>query len=603
MGDHLLALDNPMLRTLLDRIHTGELQLPDFQRVWKWDDQRIRELIATITLNYPLGVVMTLDTGGETRFRTRPLTGAESVAHVEPGVLLLDGQQRLTSLYQSLFLSKPVRTVDSRGNELERWYYVDIVKSVGSPSDRDDAIVSVPADKIVRVGHRRISSLDLSDTAAECAAAHFPLHIVFDINLVHEWQRAFTETDPSTNWPLWSEFERQVIQNIRSYAVPMIRLGAETTTDAVCSVFERVNTGGVPLNVFELLTATYSGDREYEQQHGDYYRLPDVWADIKKNLAVGQPVFGNLDAGVENGLTSSDFLQAVALVRTWHIKQQRPTAPVSCKRRDLLTLPLRDFVQFAPAVEEAFQWVGKFLADQCIVTPADLPYRSQLIPLAAVRAILGERTDDQEMLGRITRWYWCGVLGEMYGGSTESRFTRDVEQLVAWTDPAAPTPDTVSEAIFVSDRMDTLSTRNSAAYKGIIALLVKQGATDWYFVTDPLDDVTLVQYAVDIRQIFPKQWLARHGIPASRATSIINKTPLSDRASRSLLGPPSRYLPVLAAESGTRDEWFDDVIATHLIDPALLRTDDFARFYEDRKAQLLKLVADAMGKSTFGGEK
>ncbi|MBF6260177.1 hypothetical protein IU468_28345 [Nocardia farcinica] len=45
------------------------------------------------------------------------------------------------------------------------------------------------------------------------------------------------------------------------------------------------------------------------------------------------------------------------------------------------------------------------------------------------------------------------------------------------------------------------------------------------------------------------------------------------------------------------------MIATHLIDPALLRTDDFARFYEDRKAQLLKLVADAMGKSTFGGEK
>ncbi|WP_218024102.1 DUF262 domain-containing protein [Nocardia xishanensis] len=598
-----MALDNPMLRTLLERIHSGELQLPDFQREWKWDDQRIRELIATVTLNYPLGVVMTLDTGGATRFRTRPLTGAEMAGHVEPGVLLLDGQQRLTSLYQSLFLDRPVRTVDSRGNEMERWYYVDIVKSVGSPTDRDDAIVSVPADKVVRTGHGRRPGLDLSDVAAECTAAYFPLHIVFDINQVHSWQRAFTEADPGRNWPIWSEFERQVIQHVRSYAVPMIRLGAETSTDAVCSVFERVNTGGVPLNVFELLTATYSGDREYETQHGDYYRLPEVWSDIKKGLATARHVFGNVDAGIENGLTSSDFLQAVALVRTWKIKQHRPTAPVSCKRRDLLTLPLHDFDQLAPAVRDAFAWVGEFLAEQCIVTPADLPYRSQLIPLAAVRAILAERTDEPEMRARLTRWYWCGVLGEMYGGSTESRFTRDVEQLIAWQDAQTTVPDTISEAIFVADRMDTLSTRNSAAYKGIIALLIKQGATDWYFATDPLTEATLVQYAVDIRQIFPKQWLARRGVPNWQATSIVNKTPLSDRANKSLVGPPSRYLPVLASECGTRNEWFDDVVATHLIDPTLLHADDFDEFYRDRKAQLLKLVAEAMGKSTFGGTK
>ncbi|MEU4710569.1 DUF262 domain-containing protein [Nocardia salmonicida] len=597
-----MALDSPKLVDLLTSIHNGKLQLPDFQREWKWDDQRIRELIATVTLDYPLGVVMTLETGGATRFRARPLTGADAEG-IEPGHLLLDGQQRLTSLYQALLLNKPVRTVDARNNPLEVWYYVDIAKAIGSAADRDEAIVSVRHDRrTVRSTSNTKPLMVLIDTAAEVEAGLFPLRVVFDLDLYHAWQRAFTEADPSRNWPIWSKFEGKVIQHIKSFDVPMINLGAETTPDAVCSVFERVNTGGVPLNVFELLTATYSGNRVYEQQHGDYYRLPEVWSDIKKGLATAHAVFGSPDSHAESGFTSSDFLQAVALVRTWKLKQQRPATAVSCKRRDLLTLPLNDFDDLAPAVRDAFAWVGEFLVDQCIVSPRDLPYRSQLIPLAAVRAILGERTDETQMRERLTKWYWCGVLGEMYGGSTESRFARDVEQLVQWANSPSTIPDTVAESIFVANRLDTLSTRNSAAYKGIIALLIKQGAIDWYFSADPLTAGTLIQYAVDIRQIFPKRWLAKFGVPGWQANSIVNKTPLSDRANKSIIGAPSDYLPLLANESGTRDEWFDDIVATHLIDPDLVRTDNFDAFYVDRKSQLLRLVADAMGKNAYDGE-
>ncbi|MDW5330568.1 DUF262 domain-containing protein [Plantactinospora sp. KLBMP9567] len=103
-----MALDSPKLQKVLEEIKNGVIQLPDFQREWKWDDQRIRELIATVTLDYPLGVVMTLETGGSSPFRARPLTGAEDAGTATPGLLLLDGQQRLTSLFQSLHLARPV---------------------------------------------------------------------------------------------------------------------------------------------------------------------------------------------------------------------------------------------------------------------------------------------------------------------------------------------------------------------------------------------------------------------------------------------------------------------------------------------------------------
>ncbi|MGQ4443183.1 DUF262 domain-containing protein, partial [Streptomyces violaceoruber] len=482
----MAALDNVKLKDVLADVASGSLQLPDFQRNWKWDDDRIRAIIATVTLDYPLGVVMTLQTGGATRFRSRTLTGAQPDGDPAPDLLLLDGQQRLTSLFQSLWLDAPVETADSRGKAIQRWYYVDIAKAVGPSADRDEAIVSVPADKVLRTDFNRTVVLDLSTTEAECAAGLFPLHFVFDAQRVNEWKKAYIKADEDRNWDRWGHFDEAVLQQVRAFQVPMIRLAASTSMDAVCAVFERVNTGGVPLNVFELLTATYAGDGDYVERTGDYYQLPEVWREIKQALASKYPVFGRLDSGLENGLSSIDFLQAIALVRTWERKQNGIGTTVSCKRRDLLDLPLGDFVRLAPKLADAFAWVGDFLERQSIVRLADLPYKTQLVPLAAVRAILDTGADGLGAEEKTEQWYWCGVLGEMYGGSTETRFTKDVEQLVPWITQGERAPETVTEAFFFAERLDTLTTRNSAAYKGIYALLIKQGAVDWHHTDAPL---------------------------------------------------------------------------------------------------------------------
>lgn len=595
----MAALDNLKLRDVLADVASGALQLPDFQRNWKWDDDRIRAIIATVTLDYPLGVVMTLQTGGSTRFRSRTLTGARPDGDPKAELLLLDGQQRLTSLFQALWLDAPVETSDSRGKPIERWYYVDIEKAVGPSADRDEAILSVPADKVLRTDFNRTVVLDLSTEEAECAAGLFPLHLVFDAQRVNQWKKGYIKADEERNWDRWGQFDDLVLQQVRAFQIPMIRLAASTSMDAVCAVFERVNTGGVPLNVFELLTATYAGDPGYVERTGDYYQLPEVWRETKQALASKYPVFGRLESGLENGLSSIDFLQAIALVRTWERKEAGARTAVSCKRRDLLDLPLADFVRLAPELAEAFAWVGDFLERQCIVRPNDLPYKTQLVPLAAVRAILGNGTDGPGPRERVEQWYWCGVLGEMYGGSTETRFTRDVEQLIGWMRHEGRAPDTVTDAYFLAERLDTLSTRNSAAYKGIYALLIKQGAVDWHYTDAPLSPGRLDEYSVDVRQVFPKAWFRRGNSQGLPTGSIVNKTPLSHRATMDMMGAPSSYLPTLVASSDKRPEWFDDVVATHLIDPETLRESDYKRFYTDRSRQLLDLVQSAMGKPTM----
>ncbi|HEV2580977.1 MAG TPA: DUF262 domain-containing protein, partial [Ktedonobacteraceae bacterium] len=91
---------NPVyLKKLLDNCQSGILQLPDFQRSWVWDEDRIKSLIASISRAFPIGALMALAAGGSVNFKPRPVEGVPIEAkQVTPNSLLLDGQQRLTSL-------------------------------------------------------------------------------------------------------------------------------------------------------------------------------------------------------------------------------------------------------------------------------------------------------------------------------------------------------------------------------------------------------------------------------------------------------------------------------------------------------------------------
>src|SRR5205085_9493276 len=88
------------LNKLLDQIVEGKIQLPDFQRGWVWDDEHIRSLLVSIARSFPIGAAMLLETGGEAQFQVRPVEGVTLSNCERAERLILDGQQRLTSLTQ-----------------------------------------------------------------------------------------------------------------------------------------------------------------------------------------------------------------------------------------------------------------------------------------------------------------------------------------------------------------------------------------------------------------------------------------------------------------------------------------------------------------------
>lgn len=565
------------LSEFVDGVRTGDIQLPDFQRPWKWDDERIVSLLATVAQGWPLGVMMTLETGSsDLRFKSRPLDGADLPGPVEPTELLMDGQQRLTSLFQALASGKPVDTMDTRRKKLLRWYYVDIERSLNPLVDMEEAIVSVADDR-------------RPTPEAECEAGLFPLRVVYDPSARARWRRAYENSDDA-HLDKWMSFESTVLRNIDTYKVPVIRLTKETSKEAVCTLFENVNTKGVQLTVFELLTASYASDG---------FHLPDAWAAVQAQLTRHYAM---------RDIDDTDFLRAVCLVSTHFSRRGVPgvdpfTLPAaSCKRSDILGLKLTEYQKWAPKIESALEWSARFLGRQGIFDAYDLPYRSQVSALAAIRAVLGDEADTREAEGKITRWFWCGVLGEQYSGALDSRLPRDLEQVVGWV-RGGREPASVTEASFHAARLDTMATRNSAAYKGVCGLILRQWCTDWTFSREPINATICMDQQVDIGLVFPKAWCAKHGIEPYRQNSIVNKTLLTNRTRR-IMGSqaPSDYLRQLEAEAGLPGNWLDDIVATHLVEPKHLRANDFDAFYAARSVALLGLIETAMGKRAVSAE-
>ncbi len=91
------------LLDVLKDIKTGRIQLPDFQRDWVWDDTHVRRLLASISLAYPIGAVMMLQQSIQSRqFKPRLVDGVLKPESHVPNLLILDGQQRLTTLFMVL---------------------------------------------------------------------------------------------------------------------------------------------------------------------------------------------------------------------------------------------------------------------------------------------------------------------------------------------------------------------------------------------------------------------------------------------------------------------------------------------------------------------
>lgn len=575
------------LYEILNDVHKGKIQLPDFQRGWVWDDNRIKGILASVAKSFPIGAVMLLETGNETvRFKTKTVEGVPVLNGVSPEYLILDGQQRITSLYQAIITNQIVKTRNERGYELKRWYYIDMQKALDDSIDLEEAIISLNEKKVITANIGRDIKLDLSKEEYEYENMMYPVCLVDEYSI---WRKGFNKywNYDSKKMEFWDDFEEKVINSFNKYNLPVITLNKENPKEAVCQVFEKVNTGGVSLTVFELLTATFATDN---------FDLKKDWEEIRDKFK---------EYKVLQHVSNTDIIQAITLLSTYFRKQKaiqdklpsEELPAVSCKRKDMLNLNLYNYKAFRDAIVEGFIRSSKLLIENHIYSARDLPYNTQLIPMSAIMAVLGDKMASMGNKNKLMRWFWCGVFGELYGSANETRYALDLPQFVNWIENTGAEPKTIYDANFSPNRLHTLRTRNSAAYKGVYALLLDDGTKDWITATG-IDFSSYFTESIDIHHIFPVAWCVKNNISREDFDCIINKTPLSGRTNRIVSGEaPGKYLPRIQKHAQVEDEQFQHILSTHVLDPVYLYNNDFQEFFRDRKEKILQRIEGAMGKS------
>ncbi|MCM1167484.1 MAG: hypothetical protein NC299_16665 [Lachnospiraceae bacterium] len=169
-----------------------------------------------------------------------------------------------------------------------------------------------------------------------------------------------------------------------------------------------------------------------------------------------------------------------------------------------------------------------------------------------------------------------------------------------WVKDDKAVPKTIQDCYFNPIRLLSLQSRQSAAYKGIMALILKNHCKDFISGRE-MDFAVFNSENPDIHHIFPKSYCEKNGLPYLKWNSVINKTPITYSTNREIGGvAPSKYLQKIESDGQADTQTINEYLKSHLIDVTSIRADDFDNHIISRAKMLLKAIEDATGKTISG---
>ncbi len=196
-------------------------------------------------------------------------------------------------------------------------------------------------------------------------------------------------------------------------------------------------------------------------------------------------------------------MQAVAI----HTADGAP----SCKRKDVLSMRVDQIRAGWAPILEGLTRALYLLRDDCgVVLPAWLPYNTILVPMAAVMArvstLKGPKSSAAQQ--QVRKWFWCSVFGQTYEKAPNSQSVRDYGELIEWIDGGSP-PQAVRNFSFDRSMLRQTTPRQRAIYRGVIALVLRNGATDFH--TDARITASIIRdKKIDDHHVFPQAYLEEH---------------------------------------------------------------------------------------------
>lgn len=542
------------LKELLGEIHNRHTVLPDFQRDFVWEPGATQELIVSIASNYPAGSILRVRDAKRV-FAAREFEGAPPLNGAKHTFLVLDGQQRLTSLYQAFY------------GVGEHRYFLDLNRLIEG-ADFEEAIfherASTKWTKAREAFALQAKELLLPLAVLKGGAGGFLQWLLQVTNPMPGEQRTRMLDALTKLNDLW-------IKTIDDYHFPVVTLSDKTEPDALCTIFETLNRTGVKLGVFELLTARFWPQK---------INLRALWEKARHQY----PIIETFE------VDPYYVLQGISLAC-----RQAP----SCKRSDVLNLAAADISEWWDKVVRGLASGLEILRDDCkVVLPKWISYQTMLPPLAAVLARAGSPKTAEAGAQRenIKRWYWCAVFGQAYESTPNSQSAKDVTEIVPWLTGGANPPESVSSLRFDPRALRDVTPRQRAIYRGVICLILGRGARDFHtqaVITGKL----MAEEGIDDHHVFPAAYLERKGVAAARHRDCVLNRTLIDRTTNQMISDraPSDYLAEIRYTPGFP---FDAVLKSHTLpvgEVSPLLRDDYEAFVAWRQQNLWEEIRKVTG--------
>lgn len=375
--------------TWFNRIRSGQLRLPRFQRHEAWDYENVAGILDSILRDLPIGSTLILEIGQKEPFVTRPLAGAP--APVERCTEhLLDGQQRLTAVWKSLhdlyddvtlFVQLNAPTPDAEGStpsritRVKRWVH------------KDGRRFPVWADDPVQVYERGLAPASLIQPS--------------DISAKRQtWCDQAVNGDLKASRDLENSL-RDLQEKMKRFNLPMLVLGVDTTPGTALEVFVKMNTSAVPLSPFDIVVAQFEA-RTGKSMHA-------LMVDLREKCTA-LPSYGSAEQIV---------LQTAAL-----------RADKSPSQASYFQLDLSDVDATWDEITSGVQWAVQILEEECIFDDQRLPTITVIPVLAALHKAMPKKLDEHGNARAIIRAYlWRAFFTSRYENASSTRALQDFRSI------------------------------------------------------------------------------------------------------------------------------------------------------------------------------
>jgi hypothetical protein len=556
MPKEIFETSDVTIQKLIKQVEEGTMQLPEFQRDFVWAENKQKDLIASIHQGFPTGslLMMHVDSNPQLAFRPVKYFKTENEA---PKLLVLDGQQRVTSL---------AYTFSEKHNKDTRAFF-DIRKMFLSNLNPSD--IDLLENQIIQI---KKSSADLSSLIQNLEKADLlPCSCIYNSKLkadLLEKYRTFLRKKGKSENTFLHFLDRldTYFEQFLNYRFPSINIYADADLDVVSTIFTKLNTQGQRLSAFDLCLAKY-----FKESGGKWQ--------LKKFLEEEKEADSRIELVDDDG---TSFLQAIALV-----------AGVEHKKASLVKhLSYKHIQDHKEDILGSFKEMGRFFQEVLKCKDiGDIPYDTTIPPLSLVfknwsKIPVKKRSQIQ---ARIVKWIIVSGLKKWYTEGTDEKQREDKKTTIPYVlGEVSKEPLGISEPWILDSEF--IKSSSGSRRTVLIRILRMNSVSDFISGNDPNE----------VHHIFPKKYLKNTKTDSELTNSILNLTLISKSTNASIGGKsPSEYLrkdiiPTLMKNHKEKKDASDKRLR-HIMEKHFIDAEAYKKLIADDYIGFLRARARAFG--------